>query len=170
MAISTTTNVLEMLKYTYGTERVLYLLSREVPLWNILKRKKVPLGGRGQFIMPITVKNAGTWIGITEGGTLPTGLAPDTTEATWSLQEFAGMYEVSWKLLQDARKSEFAFARAIQFLEDTFTNRYLRLINADLLSDGRGVLGMLPAADNQVGVTIKTIPRVDIGVLVDLLD
>ena len=65
-------DVIEMLKYTYGTDRVLYLASLEVVAWNILKRKQMPLGGRGQQLMPIRTKNAGIFRGITEAGTLPT--------------------------------------------------------------------------------------------------
>jgi hypothetical protein len=166
-----TSDIIEALKYTYGTERVLYLASLEVVLWNILKRRQMNLGGRGQSLMPIRTKNAGIFRGITEAGTLPTTRSnADTQEASFSLQEFYGAINVSWKLLQDARKSEFAFERAIDFVDTAFRARMFRLMNADLLGYGRGELGILPAADNQATVTVRAMPLVDLGMVVDLMD
>ena len=164
-------DVLEMLKYTYGTDRVLYLASLEVVAWNILRRKQMPMGGRGQELMPIRVKNAGIFRGITEGAVLPTQRAqPDTQEASFSLQEFYGAINVTWKLIQDARTSRMAFERAIDFVDSAFKARMFRLINADILGTGRGELGILPAADNQSTVTVASMPLVDLGMLVDLMD
>lgn len=166
-----TSDIIEALKYTYGTDRVLYLASLEVVLWNILKRRQMNLGGRGQSLMPIRTKNAGIFRGITEAGTLPTTRAQaDTKEASFALQEFYGAINVSWKLLQDARKSEFAFERAIDFVDTAFRARMFRLMNADLLGYGRGELGILPAADNQATVTVRAMPLVDLGMVIDLMD
>jgi hypothetical protein len=104
-AAVSTSDVLEMLKYTYGVDRVLYLASLEVCLWNVLKRKQMDLGGRGQSLMPIRTKNAGIFRGIEQGGTLPTDRAvADTQEASFALQEFYGAINVTWKLIQ-ARSS-----------------------------------------------------------------
>lgn len=166
-----TSDIIEALKYTYGSDRVAYLASLEVVLWNILKRRQMNLGGRGQSLMPIRTKNAGIFRGITEAGTLPTTRSQaDTQEASFALQEFYGAINVSWKLLQDARKSEFAFERAIDFVDTAFRARMFRLMNADLLGYGRGELGILPAADNQATVTVRAMPLVDLGMVVDLMD
>lgn len=163
-------NVLEMLKYTYGVDRVLYLANQESVVFNILARVKKPVGGRGQFIMPITTQNPGTFKGITEGGTLPTALNPDTTEALFSLQEYAGIYDVTWKLIQDARTSKFAFQQAVAYLDEGFKRRFMRLLNADLIDNGKGRLGILPAADNQTTITVNALPLVEKGMVIDIMD
>ena len=168
--MASTSDVIEALKYTYGVDQVLYLLNQEVVTWNLFQKIKKPMGGRGQFIMPIMTKNPGAWTGLAEGGTLPTNLNPDTAEATWALQEFAGLYNMSWKLLQDARNSKFAFQTALKMLEEGFKRRVLRLINGDLISDGLGKLAIMPAADNQTTITVNALPGVDIGMVVDLID
>jgi hypothetical protein len=168
--LASTSDVVEALKYTYGVDQVLYLVNQEVVCWNMFQKMKKPLGGRGQFIMPIMVKNPGAWTGLAEGGTLPTNLNPDTAEATFSLTEFAGLYNMSWKLLQDARNSKFAFQTALKMMEEGFRRRVLKLINADLISDGLGKLGIMPAADNQTTITVGELPSVDVGMVVDLMD
>lgn len=163
-------NVLEMLKYSYGTDRVLYLANEESPTFNILSRVKKPVGGRGQFLLPITTQNPGAFKGITEGGALPTSLNPDTTEALFSLQEFAGIYDVTWRLIQDARTSKFAFQQAVNYLDEGFRRRFMRLLNADLIDDGRGRLGIFSAADDDTTVTLRHLPRVEKGMVVDIMD
>jgi hypothetical protein len=69
--MASTTDVIEALKYTYGVDQVLYLVNQEVVCWNMFQKMKKPLGGRGQFLMPIMVKNPGAWTGLAEGGALP---------------------------------------------------------------------------------------------------
>jgi hypothetical protein len=137
-----------------------------VPLWNVLSKTKKDMGGRGQFLIPILTKNPGAWTGITQGGTLPTALSPATTEALYQLVEFVGIYELSWKLIQDARTSKFAFQQAIQMMDEGLRRRIFRLLNADLVSwhrprrvstlgaeQRRSVHGPLPAA-RQPGMPI----------------
>lgn len=165
-----TTNVTEALRYTYGVNKLLYMFNQESPTWKMLGRVKKPVGGRGQFIMPILKQNPGAYTGITQGGTLPTGLAPATTEATFSLVEFAGMYDLSWKLIQDARSDKFAFKQAIQMMDEGIRRRIFRVINSMLIDDGRGRLGVLPAADDQTTITLNGLPRVEIGMVVDVMD
>jgi len=168
--MASTTDVIEAMKYTYGVDQVLYLVNQEVVCWNMFQKIKKPMGGRGQFIMPIMVKNPGAWSGLTEGGSLPSNINPDTTEATFSLQEFAGLYNMSWKLIQDARNSKFAFQTALKMMEAGFRRRILKLINADLISDGLGKLAIMPAADNQTTITVDALPSIDLGMTVDLID
>ena len=168
--MASTTDVIEAMKYTYGVDQVLYLINQEVVTWNLFQKVKKPLGGRGQFIMPIMVKNPGAWTGLAEGGTLPSNLNPDTAEASFSLVEYAGLYNMSWKLLQDARNSKFAFQTALKMMESGFRRRILKLINADLISDGLGKLAVMPAADNQTTITVGELPSVDLGMVVDLMD
>lgn len=163
-------DILEALKYTYGVDRVLYLFNEEVVLWNIIGRQKKPVGGRGQFIMPITVQNPGSWKGAVEGGPIATALAPDTTEATFALTEFNGTYDITWKLIQDARNSKFAFQQAVKYMDEGMRRRIFRLINADLLDDGRGRLGIFPAADDATTVTLNSLPLVEKGMVVDVMD
>ena len=168
--MASTTDVIEAMKYTYGVDQVLYLINEEVVTWNMFQKMKKPLGGRGQFIMPIMVKNPGAWTGITEGGALPSNLNPDTAEATFILQEYTGLYNMSWKLLQDARNSKFAFQTALKMMEQGFRRRVLKLINADFISDGLGKLATLPAADDQTTVTVDALPSVDVGMVVEVMD
>ena len=168
--MASTTDVIEALKYTYGVDQVLHLVNQEVVCWNMFQKMAKPVGGRGQFLMPIMVKNPGAWTGLAEGGTLPSNLDPDTTEATFSLTEFAGLYNMSWKLLQDARNSKFAFQTALKMMEAGFRRRVLKLLNADLISDGLGKLAVLPAADNDTTITVNALPSVDLGLVVDVMD
>lgn len=169
--MASTTDVIEALRYTYQDDaRILYLFNKEVPLWNVLSKKKAALGGRGQFLMPIMVKNPGAWKGTTQGGAFPTALDPDTAEASWSLQEFAGTYSVSFKLIQDARNSKFAFEQAVSMMDDGVQRRIFRLINADFLGYGRGELAILGAADNVDPITSRFLPRAEVGMVVDFMD
>ena len=168
--MASTTDVNEALKYTYGVDQVQYLVNQEVVCWNMFQKAKKPVGGRGQFLMPIMVKNPGAWSGLAEGGALPSNINPDTTEASFSLQEFAGLYNMSWKLIQDARNSKFAFQTALKMMEAGFRRRILKLINADLISDGLGKLAVMPAADNQTTITVNALPSIDLGMTVDLID
>ena len=155
--MASTTDVIEALKYTYGVDQVLHLVNQEVVCWNMFQKMAKPVGGRGQFIMPIMVKNPGAWTGLAEGGSLPSNLDPDTTEATFSLTEFAGLYNMSWKLLQDARNSKFAFQTALKMMEAGFRRRVLKLL-------------VLPAADNDTTITVNALPSVDLGLVVDVMD
>ena len=168
--MASTTDAIEALKYTYGVDQVLYLVNQEVVCWNMFQKMKKPMAGRGQFLMPIMVKNPGAWSGLAEGGALPSNIDPDTTEASFSLQEFAGLYNMSWKLIQDARNSKFAFQTALKMMESGFRRRILKLINADLISDGLGKLAIMPAADNQTTITVDALPSIDLGMTVDLID
>src|SRR5574341_1242750 len=120
---TTVSNVQEALKYGYGENKVLYLFNEESPTWAILSKVKKQVGGRGQFIMPIMVQNPGAFSGISEGGTLPSGLAPDTAEATFALQEYVAVYDLTWKLIEDARTDKFAFQQAVQMLEEGLRRR-----------------------------------------------
>lgn len=164
-------NVIEGLKYTYGVNKVLYMFNEESPTWAILSKVKKPMGGRGQFIMPHMVQNAGAFSGISEGGTLPTPLAPDTAEATFSLQEYVATYDVTWKLIQDARSDKFAFQQAVQMLEDGLRRRIMRNLNSDLIGTGKGELFTLSTTDASGAiVTCKYLPRVEKGMVVDVVD
>lgn len=167
-----TTDAINLFKYTYGVERLVYLAIQEIVLWRILSKRKTPVGGRGQWLVPIQTQNAGVFVGHTEGGPKTTRRAqPATTEATFFLQEFHGLWDVSWKMLQDAMKDEYAFERAVDFLDTSFRRRTFRLLNADLLGTGRGELASLAAAqDGTVTPTVNSLPLADQGLIVDLID
>jgi hypothetical protein len=168
--MATTSNVLESLKYTYGVNRVLYLFNEESVVYNILSRVKKPVGGRGQFIMPILVQNPGAFTGVTEGGAFPSALQPDTTEATFSLQEYVAVYDVSFKLIQDARNDKFAFQQAVTMLDEGLKRRIFRNLNSDLIGTGKGELFTITGADTSTVVTSAYLPRVEKGMVVDVVD
>lgn len=167
---NTTTAVLEALKYTYGTNRVLYLFNEESVVFNILSRVKKPVGGRGQFILPIITQNPGAFSGVSEGGTIPTPLDMDTAEASFSLQEYVAAYNVSWKLIQDSRSDKFAFQQAITMLDEGLRRRIMRNLNSDLIGTGKGELFTITGADSSTVVTSKYLPRVEKGMVVDVVD
>lgn len=170
MAAVATTDIPNVLRYTYAqAEKILYLFNQEVPLWNVLSKTKKELGGRGQFLMPILKTNPGTWSGIAQGGAIPTAVNPSSTEASYALQEFVGIYSLSWKLIQDARNSKFAFQQSLQMMDEGLKRRVFRCINADFLADGRGQLAALGAASNADPFTVRYLPRAEVGMVVDLM-
>src|SRR3990167_3724623 len=164
-------NVVEALKYTYMSDRVAYMFNEESVAYNILGKVKKSQGGRtNQFLMPILIQNPGAFTGVAEGGSLPSALQPDTAEAYFDLQEYVGLYDVTWKLLQDARNSKFAFQQAIQMLDEGLKRRVIRNLNSDFIDDGRGRLGVLAAADNDTTVTVNALPRMEKGMVLGLMD
>lgn len=167
---NTTSAVIEALKYTYGVNRVLYLFNEESVVFNILSRVKKPVGGRGQFIMPIITQNPGAFSGVSEGGTIPTPLDMDTAEATFGLQEYVASYNVSWKLIQDSRNDKFAFQQAITMLDEGLRRRIMKNLNSDLIGTGKGELFTITGADAGTVVTSKYLPRVEKGMVVDVVD
>lgn len=166
---NTTTAVLESLKYTYGANRVLYLFNEESVAFNILSRVKKPMGGRGQFILPVITQNPGAFSGIAEGGTLPTPLDMDTAEALFSLQEYAATYNVSWKLIQDSSKDKFAFQQAVTMLDEGLKRRVMRNLNSDLIGTGKGELFTITGVDVSTVVPVAYLPRVEKGMVVDVM-
>lgn len=171
MAATATTDIIESLKYTYSDDKtVLYLFNQERNFFNRMKRKMVRLDGRGQYITPRLTKNAGTWKGVAQGGNLPTAVPADTAEATWALKEFVGIYDMTWKAIQDSTRSEAAFESVLKLMDRSVQNRVFRLINADLLGTGRGELLTLGAADNVDPLTSRYLPRCEPGMVVDFMD
>jgi hypothetical protein len=171
MAATATTDLIETLRYTYAdTDRVLYLFNLERTFFNSMKRKQVRLDGRGQWLTPILTRNAGTWKGIAQGGALPTPTPPDSAEASWALKEFVGIYDITWKLIQDATRSEAAFENVVKLMDRSISNRIFRLVNADLLGTGRGELITLGAADNLDPLQSRYLPRCEPGMVVDFMD
>jgi hypothetical protein len=167
---NTTTAVLESLKYAYGANRVAYLFNEESVVWNILSRVKKPMGGRGQFILPIIVQNPGAFTGIVEGGSLPTPLDMDTAEALFSLQEYVATYNVTWKLIQDSRNDKFAFQQAVSMLDEGLRRRVFKNLNSDLIGTGKGELFTITGADVSTVVTSYYLPRCEKGMVVDVMD
>lgn len=169
--MASTSAVIEALKYTYGVNKVLYLFNQESPTWAMLSKVKKPLGGRGQFLMPIMVQNPGAFTGISEGGALPSALQPDTAEASFSLQEYVALYDVSWKLIQDSRNDKFAFQQAITMLDEGLKKRVFRNLNSDLIGTGKGELATLTGVDASGAIiTSAYLPRLEKGMVVDVMD
>lgn len=171
VGMAATTDVTELFKYTYAQDRMEYFANQEIVAWRLFSRKKAPMGGRGQWILPVQTRNVGVFRGHAQGGALTTSRAqPKTKEMTFALQEFHGIYDVSWKMLQDATKSDWAFEQAGDFLEKSMKRRVFRMLNAELLGYGRGELGILSAADDNATVTMRALPLTDEGMIVDVMD
>ena len=165
-------DVIEMFKYTYGADKMIYLASVETVLYNLLKRKKKEVTGRGQWIIPFQKQNAGVFVGGSEGGTLTTRRAqPDSAEATHSLVEFTAVWDITWKMLRNAAKGKDAFETAMNFMDKSIRRRVFRVINAQVCSfTGLGELAILPDADNDTVITVNSLPFMDQGMYVDLID
>jgi hypothetical protein len=166
---TTTTNIINSLKYVYGANKVQWLFNQESPTYNMLAKVKKGMGGRGQFIIPLFTKNAGAWKGIAEGGALPSALAPATTEALFALHEFTGMADTTWKLIQDSSSDKFAFQTVLQTLGDSLKRRILRMLNTDFIDDGRGRLAVWTVADDTSGFTSAFQPRLETGLSIDVM-
>ena len=165
-----TADVIEALKYTYGAERLEMALNEKCITWNLFKKTQVAAGGRGQFIIPLYNQLPEGISGITENGTLPSNVDPDTSEATFTLQEIAGIFNVSWKLLSDARNDKFAFQNAVEMQDRGFRVAFCQDLSNEMLDDGRGRLAVLPAADHTSPVTVSRPIRVRDGMVVDIMD
>lgn len=164
--------VVEMFKYSYGVDKMLYLASVETVMWNLIKRRKKEVGGRGQWVIPRQTQNGGVFVGMAEGATLTTRRAqPDTAESLYSLVEFQAVWDVTWKMLRQASKSKQAFSTAMTFMDNSIRRRVFRVINAQICSfTGLGELAILPDADDQTTITVNSLPFQDKGMLVDLMD
>lgn len=169
--MAATTNVIEALKYTYGSDRVNLILNERCIAWNLFGKKKVRAGGRGQFLIPIYHQLPEGISGTTEGGAKPTALQPDTSEATFSLQEYTGNYDITWKLMSDANGgSKMALEKALTMLDKGIRIGFCQDLSNDMLSDGRGVLAFLPAADDSSPCTVSRPIRARKGMVVDIMD
>lgn len=166
------TDVTEMFKYSYGVDKMIYLASIETVIFNLLKRKKKEVGGRGQWIIPYEIQNGGVFVGMAEGSTLTTRRAqPDTGEALFSLVEFQAVWDVTWKMLRQASRSKDAFKTAMDFMDKSIRRRLFRVINAQVCSfTGMGELAILPDTDDQTQITVNSLPFADKGMYTDLID
>lgn len=164
-------DVIEALKYTYGADRVEMILNKRSITWNIFKKEMERGGGRGQHITPIYHQLPEGISGTVEGGAKPTALQPNTAEATFSLQEYTGNYDVTWKLMSDAGNgNRLAFEKAVTLLDRGIRTGFAQDISNDMLDDGRGRLAILPAADNTSPVTVSRPIRARQGMVVDIMD
>lgn len=169
--MATTTNVVEALKYTYGADRLEIILNKRSICWNIFKKSMARGGGRGQHIIPLYTQLPEAISGTTEGGAKPSVLQPDTDEATFTMQEYTGNYDVTWKLLSDASGgNRIAFEKALTILDRGIRIGFAQDISNDMLGDGRGVLASLPAADDTSPVTVSRPIRARKGMVVDIMD
>lgn len=165
-------DVIELFKYSYGVDKMLYLASVETVMWNLLKKSKKAVRGRGQAIIAYQKQLAGHMAGMTEGGALTTLRAqPDSGEAMFSLVEFAAVWDITWKMLRNATKGKDAFISAMDFMDKSIKKRIFRIINSQVCSfTGMGELAILPAADDDTTITVNSLPFMDQGMYVDLID
>src|SRR5258708_34898134 len=59
--MASTTDVIPMFRYTYGTERLVYLAAPEIVLWRSLPPKEPPRGRRGPWNLRIQEPKPGVW-------------------------------------------------------------------------------------------------------------
>lgn len=164
--------VVEIFRYSYQAEKLAFLASVETVMFNLLKRKKRELGGRGQGIIPYQTQAAGVFMGMPEGDTLTELRAqPDTAEATFYLREFQGVWDITWKMLRQAARSKDAMVKAMDFMDKSIRHRILRVMNAQVCSyTGLGEMAILPDADDQTTITVNSLPFIDRGQYLDLMD
>ena len=168
---ATTLNVIEALRYTYSSpERVLYLYNDESVTKEILANNTERADGRGLLIQPVTVNVPAEFRGVAEGGTIPTPIDPDTDEALWSLVEYVGVYNTSWKLLDQASRDKAAFVKITTWLTESLRKHMFRMLNADLIGNGLGKLYTFPGADNNATHTTSEVPSVSPGQIIDIVD
>jgi hypothetical protein len=80
------------------------------------------------------------------------------------------VYDVSFKLIQDARNDKFAFQQAVTMLDEGLKRRIFRNLNSDLIGTGKGELFTITGADTSTVVTSAYLPRVEKGMVVDVVD
>lgn len=168
---ATVTGVVEALKYRYASpERMRYLFADESVTREILGKRTQRADGRGKLITPLTVKNPTGFKGGAEGGAIASARDPDTAEATHDVVEYTGTYETSWKLLDNATRDKAAFIKVTSWLTESLRKHMMRMLNADLLSNGLGKLGTLPGADNTSSPVCAEVPAFSVGMIVDWMD
>jgi hypothetical protein len=168
---ATVAGVIEALRYTYSSpERVAYLYNDESVTHEILSKNTEREDGRGKLIQPLTVKIPSAFTGLNEGGTIPTPTDPDTAEATWDIVEYVGAYSTSWKLLDQATRSEAAFVKVTSWMTESLRRHMFRMLNADLIGTGVGALYSFPGADDNATHTAAEIPSVNPGMVIDIVD
>lgn len=171
MADATFTAVTEMLKHQLHDDTVHYYFNHESVLFENFRTRTQEIQGRDHLLAVQTTQNPAA-TGATEGGALATPVAPATTEASFDNQEYNSVYGISWKLMKKAEGgSAVALEKVLTFMERSTLTPFLRLLNAGLLSDGRGKMAELSAADNNANITnLKNIPNLEIGAIVDVMD
>jgi hypothetical protein len=168
---ATTANVVEALKYTYLTpQRVRYLFNDESVTREIIGSNTEREDGRGKLIMPVTVNNPTAFRGVAEGGDIPAARDPDTDEAVWEIVEYVGVYSTTWKLLDQAKRNEAAFVKVTSWLGDSLRRHMMRMLNADLMSNGLGKLFTLPSAQDSTTPTCSEVPSVSPGMVIDVME
>lgn len=174
MASTTTSSVVEALRYTENAEQLMLALNEESVAWDLLGDsggRFVRLGGRGMNIESIVTQLPERISGITEGGSLPSAIAMDTAEAVFDAQPVVGVWETSWSLLMRAKRSRDAFKNAVALHQDTIRTAFTQEMSLELLDDGRGRLAILSAADNDTTQNnISGIPGVRKGMVLDNMD
>jgi hypothetical protein len=174
VASTSTTNVIEALRYTESEEQLMMALNEESVAWDLLGdsgNRFVRIGGRGMNIQSIVTQLPERISGITEGGTLPSAIAMDSAEATFSAQPVVGVWETSWSLVLRARRSKHAFKNAIALHQDSIETALTQEMSVELLGDGNGSLATLAAADdNTTQNNIDGHPAVRKGMVLDCMD
>lgn len=174
MASTSTTNVVEALRYTESEEQLMMALNEESVAWDLLGNSGkafTRLGGRGMNIESIITQLPERISGITEGGSLPSAIAMDTNEAFFSAQPVVGVWEATWSLIMRAKRSREAFKNAISTHQDGLRTAFIQEMSIELLGDGRGKLAELSAADDDtVQNNLANFPGVRQGMVLDNMD
>lgn len=171
---TTTTNVIEGLRYTESEEQLMMALNEESVAWNLLGNNGkafTRLGGRGMNIESIVSQLPVRISGATEGGSIPAAIAMDTEEALFTAQPVVGVWEATWSLIMRARRSKDAFKNAISMHQDGLRTAFTREMSIELLDNGLGRLAILSAADDDATQNnLSGFPGVLRGMVLDNMD
>ena len=102
MAVTTVAAIVEALRYTESEEQLMMAFNEESLVWDLIGnsgKRFTRLGGRGMNTESIVTQLPERVSGIVEGGALPSAIAMDTAEASFSAQPMVAVWESSWSLL-----------------------------------------------------------------------
>ena len=174
MAITSTTNIIEALRYTESETQLMTSLNEESVAWDLLGdsgNRFTRLEGRGMNIESIVTQYPERISGITEGGSIPSAIAPDTAEAVFSAQSVVGVWETSWTSIRRAKRSRAAFKNVVSLHQDGIKAAFSQDMSVELLGNGLGQLAILSAADDNAQITNLTgHPAIRKGMVLDCMD
>ena len=174
MAITTTTNVIEALRYTESETQLMTALNEESVAWDLIGdsgNRFTQLEGRGMNIESIVTQYPERIQGIAEGGSLPSALAPDTAEAVFSAQAVVGVWETSWSSILRAKRSRAAFTNVIDLHQNGLRSAFIQDMSNEILDNGKGRLAVLSAANDSTTISsLSGHPRVRKGMVLDCMD
>lgn len=174
MASTTIANIQEAFRYSESEEQLMLALNTESVAWNLIGnsgKSFTRLGGRGMNIESIIKQWPERISGVTEGGSIPSAIAMDTDEATFTVHQVIGVWETSWSALMRSKRSKDAFKTAIAMHQEGIRSAFTQEMSVELLGDGRGILAQLSTAtDSTTQNALTGLPAVRQGMILDCMD